>query len=267
MNLGLCYEKNGQTASAWTTYREAASLARDKGQAEREQTARDAFGRLEPLLLKVIISAAPPPDGSQVDVKIDGQPFPSGLFGAEAPMDPGTHQLTATGQGKKPFVTSFTVQAGPPATVTIPVLELAPEEPAAAPPPTSTPGAPAPEAEPKSDGHGQRMAAVILGGVGVAAVGVGSVFGLLANSSYSSSKNECNGDHCTQAGHDDRERAFGQATVATVGFAVGGAALIGGAIVWFTAPKAHTEQPVPPAVSFAPFVGPGIAGVGVGGRL
>src|SRR5262245_54658078 len=31
LNLALCYEKNGQTASAWSTFREAAAAARDKG--------------------------------------------------------------------------------------------------------------------------------------------------------------------------------------------------------------------------------------------
>src|ERR1700683_67483 len=41
LNLADCYEKNGQTASAWTEFRASAALARTKGQTEREQTARD----------------------------------------------------------------------------------------------------------------------------------------------------------------------------------------------------------------------------------
>src|SRR5271166_5257799 len=37
LNLGVCYEKNGQTASAWATYKEAASAAANAGETAREK--------------------------------------------------------------------------------------------------------------------------------------------------------------------------------------------------------------------------------------
>jgi Flp pilus assembly protein TadD len=40
LDLGVCYEKNGQTASAWATYKEAASAAANAGEAAREKYAR-----------------------------------------------------------------------------------------------------------------------------------------------------------------------------------------------------------------------------------
>src|SRR4051812_46143375 len=41
LNLADCYERVGQTASAWAEFREAISAARAAGSKEREQLARD----------------------------------------------------------------------------------------------------------------------------------------------------------------------------------------------------------------------------------
>jgi hypothetical protein len=54
---------------------------------------------------------------------------------------------------------------------------------------------------------------------------------------YDKSKPYCNGDHCTDQGHNYRESAFAKADIATVGFAIGGAGLLAGAILWLTAPQ------------------------------
>src|SRR4051794_21941124 len=47
LNLADCYEKKGQTASAWGEFLEAASAARAIGSKEREQAARDRAQSLE----------------------------------------------------------------------------------------------------------------------------------------------------------------------------------------------------------------------------
>src|SRR5471032_2545697 len=46
--LGECYEKLGRTASAWATFREAASLAASSGESGREKVAVERAARLEP---------------------------------------------------------------------------------------------------------------------------------------------------------------------------------------------------------------------------
>src|SRR5579871_3417882 len=54
LGLADCYEKNGQTASAWAEFREAAGVAARK-QDRRESLARENATRLEPLLTRLVI--------------------------------------------------------------------------------------------------------------------------------------------------------------------------------------------------------------------
>src|SRR5687768_18046990 len=54
--LADCYEKIGQTASAWAGFREAAAAAKNAGQEEREKIARDRAAGLEPQLSRLTIT-------------------------------------------------------------------------------------------------------------------------------------------------------------------------------------------------------------------
>jgi hypothetical protein len=107
--------------------------------------------------------------------------------------------------------------------------------------------------------------ALIVGGIGVIGVGVGSAFGLMAKSSHDKSDPLCSeSDHCTSEGRSYRESAFSQATVSTVAFSIGGAGLLGGAILWLTAPRPQ-EKGAP--VAIVPTVGPDGAGLFARGRF
>ena len=54
--LGECYDNLGRTASAWATFREAASLAASSGESAREKVAVEHAARLEPRLAYVKLS-------------------------------------------------------------------------------------------------------------------------------------------------------------------------------------------------------------------
>ena len=97
VNLADCYEKNGQTASAWARYLEAATLAQRAGQAEREQYAKEHAAALEPKVARLSIAAAAAP-GLEVlrDGKID-----AAILGTPVPVDPGKHLIEARAPGKK----------------------------------------------------------------------------------------------------------------------------------------------------------------------
>jgi hypothetical protein len=115
----------------------------------------------------------------------------------------------------------------------------------------SPPPPPAPTTTPERGGsswNGQKTAAVVVAGIGVVGIGVGSIFGAMAFSKWSDAKSACAGgcgpNDPAQTQKSDAQTA---ATVSTVGFIAGGAALVGAAALWFTAPSGAQMQ-VAPAV-------------------
>jgi serine/threonine-protein kinase len=233
MNLGRCYEKTGQTASAWATYSEAADAARAAGQADREKAARKAAEATEPKLARLLVATKEP----GVDVRRDGTALPSASWGGATPVDPGEHVIEASAPGKKTWSAKVTAEAGKTVNVDIPALEAVPVE--AAPPVAAAPQATAPSTSVSPAApSGRRTTALVLAGAGVLGIGIGSVFGLGAMSSNSDSKGYCNGSNqCTPQGGDARDSAKSKATISTIAFGLGIVALATGGVLYFTAPK------------------------------
>jgi hypothetical protein len=103
-----------------------------------------------------------------------------------------------------------------------------------------------------------RMAAIGAGGVGVAGVVVGSIFGLLTASTWSAATNDCHNNVCPPGapGQSDqsRERIAAQdGTISTVAFVTGGVGLAVAAWFWFAPPESSKS---PSAISVLPVVGP-----------
>jgi hypothetical protein len=115
-------------------------------------------------------------------------------------------------------------------------------------------------------GHGQRVAGLVIAGVGVAGMAVGSYLALSARSKY----NDALSSHCmdmTNAcdaqGLTDTHDARSQANTATIIFAVGGAATVAGIVVYLVAPKAASSEH---AFYLVPTLG-NTTGFAFGGRL
>jgi hypothetical protein len=237
LNLGECYEKNGQTASAWAAFRSAASLGRKDHQEEKERVARERAAAIESRLSRLTIIVSPEAKASNVAIKRDGVALLEASWGTSIPIDPGQHTVEATSPGKKPW--SKTVElavAGGAVTVTVPALESggATESPAVAPATVPAPGQPE---SPRSSGW-QRPAAFVSGGVGVAGLVVGTVFGLKAKSKRSDSEAFCGPADmtiCSQHGADLIDEAKKAALFSNVGFIVGGVGIVGGLVLYLTA--------------------------------
>jgi hypothetical protein len=234
LNLADCYEKNGQTASAWAEFREASAAARTAGAKDREDLARQRAAALDPKLSRLTIVV-----GKQsARVTRDGTAVDSAAFGTAMPVDPGKHVIEATAPGKKKWSTTVDVAAnGARVSVDVPPLQDESQTGSVLPP-----GPPGPTKEVDvSTGSGsstQRTLAIGAGVVGVAGLAVGTIFGLKAQSSWKDADGACATHvNCSQTAIDAGNDANSQATLSTVAFAVGILGIAGGAVLWFTAPK------------------------------
>ena len=200
----------------------------------------DEINRVQPT---VVFSAKSGAGRDLVDVKVtmDGQPLTNKLDGRPLAVDPGDHAFVFEVPGETPVTQHFVLAESEKNRREAITIGKAPAVPL-----TDRPGAN--EANPDSGdpnaGKTQRILGLGVAGVGVAGVAVGAVFGLLASSSWSNAQSECQSTaSCTNrsGAESDRSSALTKSTVSTIGFIAGGALVAGGAVLFFTAPKAHQD--------------------------
>jgi hypothetical protein len=241
LNLAECYEKTGRTASAWAEFREVISAAKAAESVEREELARQRATVLEKKLSRLTIAlsveAASTPN---IEVRRDGLIVDSGELSSPIPVDPGKHVVEATAPGKlKWFKTVELSQEGGRETVNIPELEPVGGSSVSGSAPSNVEGAPA-----ASPGNSRKTIGLVTGGVGLVGIGLGAVFGLRASSKLSDAKSHCTSypNVCDQGAKDPDSQAKSAATLSTVFFIVGGAAVATGAVLWLTAGSASESK-------------------------
>jgi hypothetical protein len=261
LNLANCWEKVGRTATAWATYREAASAANASGRKDYLATALKHADGLAPKLARLTVTVSQPAPGLQV--KRDGVVVESAEWGTGIPVDTGSHSIEASAPGRKSWQVALDVaQDGAQAAVTVPVLEEAPVEPAApsAPLPTAAVPATAPatpqtpdETNAAGGGGTQRAIGGVVAGLGVVGLGIGTAFAIIAKSKYNDSKanGQCPTDPnvCNAVGVSERNDARTDGNIATVAFSAGAAALVAGGVIWLTAGHAMHLASAPIEVS------------------
>jgi hypothetical protein len=255
LNLARCHELQGKTATAWREYQAAARLAQERGQADRAAGAAKLATELEPKLSKLRIDV--PTALAGLVVQRDGEQLKESSFGTFEPLDPGEHLVEARAPEREPWSTK--VKLGPSADQqTVAVPQLARPVVAA-------------DADGSGGSDGVRVAGLVLGGVGVVGLAIGTAFGVVALKDVSAAKDDpalCPDEWCSPAGRDAINAATTKAHVSTVGLVVGGAALVAGvvmAIAGGSSEAAPSEQAT--RLDVVPVLGPGTAGVAVGGRF
>ena len=248
LNLAACYDKNGQTASAWVTYTDAATASRER-HPDWAQRADARVKALYPTLSHLTVDVPNAPNN--VAVVRDGKPIDAGSFGTAMPVDPGHHVIDATAPSKKPFHQEVDVDAkGGQARVVV-KLEDAPVSQSTGNDHTTGPLV-TPPPEQTSSGSGMRIAGITMIGVGVVGVIVGGVFGGLAIGKKNDAAPNCTSDfsRCNSTGKASVDDALTFGTVSTIGFIAGGVLAAGGVIVYLLAPK---KQESHVSVGVSPF--------------
>ena len=267
-HLADCYERTGQTASAWAGFLDAASAARSMGQADREKVAKERAAALAPRLSKLTITSSVV-SLAGLEIKRDGAAVGRALWGTAVPVDPGSHMIEATAPGKKAWRSTVKVEGDNASViVAVPALEDAPVETQATPSLGASTDLP-------PEGKTRRTIALVVGGVGVVGLGIGTAFALQAKAKYDDSLPSCPTDKniCSAQGVSLRDDARTAGNVATVAIGAGAAALVAGAILFLTAPSAGGEPDRPltrpsrdkAGTVLMPIVGPGIAALTVRG--
>jgi hypothetical protein len=241
--LADCLEHIGRLASAWAYYVEVADGARAAGLKDRETFARERVAAILPKLGRLTVVVSESTRGvAGLSVKRDGFAVSDALWGTALPVDPGAHVISATATGKAPWETRVEVkEPGQTLTVEVPALtDAATPEPV----PTSTVTEPPPPPPPPSGSSGQRIAGFAVGAVGLVGLGVGVAFGVSAigKKSDSNAAGHCDSRNlCDDIGLALRKEGINAATLSTVGFIVGGAALVGGVVLLITAPRSPSQ--------------------------
>jgi hypothetical protein len=236
LTVGICWEKAGKLASAWTAYKAAVDVANSAHQKKSAVAAQHAVARIEPKLSRLTIKL-PAGRPSGIEVHRDGDVVSDSDIGAAIPLDGGGHDVEVSAPGKKPWKKHVELaDSGQSLAVDVPELES--DAPARVASTEETPATP--EAPKGSPGQAQRIAGIAVGGVGVLGVALGVVAGIEAKSTYDDALSKCGGHPSCPPGSPglaERDTAGTWATVSDVAFIAGGAAIVGGVVLYFTAPR------------------------------
>jgi hypothetical protein len=280
LNLASCHESEGKLASAWARFTEAETRSRREGDKARADFAAARGRSLEPRLSRLQIVLGPGASTEGLDIALDERHLSSAAFGLPMPVDPGTHHVTATAPGKKPWSADIaTPPEGQTLSVTIPALEAAAESPAAGVAPTAPAPVPAPTgpgasppppsvlpARPEEATPSRITTPFIVSAAAAGAFAIGAVVtGVLytgAQSDFDEANEEGAKDRFTKR---DSAQTLGVANLVCTG----GAVLAAGAAVVFFALGGSSSDDAPRAgaLRLAPAVGWKAAGLTLTGSL
>jgi hypothetical protein len=238
--LAYCDEQHGKKSAAYQKYVMVERAAEAKGDASRKNFAHEHAKKLEGDVPRLVLTNLP----RNALVTVDGQNV--AYVPAGVPIGSGEHAIIVTAPGKSP-TPALELTVGDSETgkkqVSVPDLRDDPNY--------------------QPDRPGRRMAGFIIGGVGIAGVAVGSVFGLKTFSDRSSADSavDCKDKtQCGPIGYASISDAKTAATISTIGFGVGVVGLGVGAWLILTS-NGTSEAPAPATAHVTPLVGPGSLGL------
>lgn len=255
MNLAACHVKQGKTATAWSEFNDALTEATRAGDETRIKEAKRQVEALEPELSRLRIVATHGAAG--LELRLDDTVLGAATVGMAIPVDPGEHRVSASAPGYATWHTRISVAPRARKELTVPALRRLPSrvEETHTLPQVGTPRDRDSVAERSSTAP---LAAYVIGGVGVAGLGVGTYFGLKARSKKRDSEDECAGRVCTPDGAALLRDADTAAWISNVGFGVGVAGIAVATYLFVSTPS---EDEGKRSVRMRPVLGTGAFGV------
>jgi hypothetical protein len=241
--IATCLEALGQLRAALEAYTSTSiAAAVDTESASIARASRDKVEALSKRVARLVVtlSARAPADTL---VKVDGEALQANTIGTPIVVDPGVHEITASGTGMTPFRARVTLVEGGQGTVE---ATLAPPAPAAtpAPPPVVPPPRAAVVPEPPPSGregmhppsgaspHSARttVGVAFLAGGGIFLAGATAIL-LVRHSDIQSLEAACPGDVCPVARASELESTRNRALVeGPIGVAAGAVGLVGAGV-------------------------------------
>ena len=260
LNLGDCYEKNGQAASAWAQFREAAASGAALRTTTRRRARRSTRGGARAEAREADRDGARAADEVPgLEVTRDGAPMGRAVWGTAAPLDPGGTASRRAPRAHKPWSTEVSrrSRAVPPSRSACPASRTWRHRPPCRSAPGATDDPDRPPAEPatarrrrgrtpprRESGRvrgSRRRPARARRRAQVAPVSSASAWAP-SSACRAISKNDESKPHCSAPAAPRRACRARGATPSTppcltFAFVIGGAALVGGTLLVITAPS------------------------------
>ncbi|AKV00994.1 hypothetical protein AKJ09_07657 [Labilithrix luteola] len=192
-NLAICYESLGKWATAYARFQELRTLSKnaERPRLDRVKLAEEHIEKLGPRLTRIVVVME---DHGAQEVDVDGVTYQKASWSTGIAADPGSHELVVRGNGKQPFHSTVQIgQTGGEQRVVVPAL--ADEVLVAG--PVTPPSAEQPAANADDSVAATRKRHTIgyvVGGVGVAVLAAGAVFGVLTITTNAKAKDKCSRD-------------------------------------------------------------------------
>ncbi len=260
LNVAACEEEVGRTGSAKVALEQALALADELGDAARGRYARKQLEALQPKLSRLRVVVRSPAEGLRLT--LDGEPLATSQWGRALALNPGRHQVAARADGYHDYEAEVVLE-DPGTTLQLEVPALTSST---APPP------PAAIVIRREGGLGEapRIAGWAVGGVGLAALGVGAGLMLRAHLIVDEAEPYCpDGENaCLPEGVRLRGEAQTNERAGIALLAVGGAALATGAVLLGLGyANEAPDDDLLDRMALTPFVGPQGGGMVLSGSF
>lgn len=231
--LATCHEEEGRSATAWSEFNQALSVARRDNRADRARFASEHIATLEPVLPRLAVDVPPENRVRGLVLVRNSAELNEAAWGVDLPADPGTVVIEARAPGRVPWRVEARATPGTLVRVSIPLLAV-----------QETPKVPSPlltlrDTSARAYHPARRTAAIAVGGASAAALGIGIYAGVRTLQKRSSSDAECPTvdfeAHCTETGVTDNRDAHTLATVSNVAIGAGVVGLFVAGYLWFSA--------------------------------